>query len=110
MKYLLLIHPNRSRLSRLSCAEQDQLVHEYARVAATPGVSDYQLLRAADTATTVCVQDGETKVLDQPVGDPENSVAGYIVYQADDLDAALDFAAQVPAARMGGAVEVRPII
>jgi len=30
------------------------------------------------------------------------------VFEADDLDAAIELASRVPAARLGGAVEVRP--
>jgi hypothetical protein len=35
-------------------------------------------------------------------------VGGYYVVEADDLDAAIDLAARIPAARLGGAIEVRP--
>jgi hypothetical protein len=31
------------------------------------------------------------------------------MYEADDLDAAIELASKIPAARMGGAVEVRPL-
>jgi hypothetical protein len=37
-------------------------------------------------------------------------LGGYYLFEADDLDAALDVAARVPAARFGGAVEVRPLV
>jgi hypothetical protein len=33
-----------------------------------------------------------------------------MLFEADDLDAALALAAKVPAARLGGAVEVRPVV
>jgi hypothetical protein len=36
--------------------------------------------------------------------------AGYFVFEAADLDAAIELAARVPAARMGGTVEVRPVV
>ena len=37
-------------------------------------------------------------------------IAGYFLLEADDLDAALEVAERVPAARMGGGVEVRPLV
>jgi hypothetical protein len=35
---------------------------------------------------------------------------GHLVYEADDLDAAIELAARIPAARLGGAIEVRPVM
>jgi hypothetical protein len=40
----------------------------------------------------------------------KEAVGGYLIYEADDLDAAIALAAKIPAARMGGAIEVRPIV
>ena len=40
----------------------------------------------------------------------EGALGGYLVFEADDLDAAIELAARIPAARLGGAVEVRPIV
>jgi hypothetical protein len=34
--------------------------------------------------------------------------AGYAVYEAESMEAAVDLAARIPAARLGGAVEIRP--
>jgi len=36
--------------------------------------------------------------------------AGYLIYEADDLDTAIELAARIPAARIVGAIEVRPIV
>jgi hypothetical protein len=71
----------------------------------TPG----QGLETPDAATTVRVQDGKTLTTDGPFVDTKEALAGYLIYEADDLDAAIELAARVPAARLGGAVEVRPI-
>jgi len=40
----------------------------------------------------------------------KEAIGGYLVFEADDLDAAIELASRVPAAWMGGAVEVRPIV
>jgi hypothetical protein len=60
-------------------------------------------------ATTVRVRDGETLTTDGPFVSVKEALGGYFLYEADDLDAAIELASRVPAARMGGAVEVRPV-
>ena len=66
-------------------------------------------MQPPETATTVRVQDGRTMTTDGPFAEIKEAIGGYFVYEAADLDAALEMAARVPAARMGGAVEVRPV-
>ena len=56
------------------------------------------------------VQNGETLLTDGPFIDAKEHLGGYLVIELDDLDAALEIAARIPAARMGGAVEVRPLV
>jgi len=65
---------------------------------------------APEVATTVRVEDGKTLTTDGPFVEIKESIGGYFLYEADDLDAAIELAARVPAARLGGAVEVRPIV
>jgi hypothetical protein len=36
------------------------------------------------------------------------AIGGYYVVEADDLDAAIELASRIPAANLGGAIEVRP--
>jgi hypothetical protein len=111
MQYLLLIHSTTARngFNRLDEAEQKQIVGEYLAIAETPGVLGSNQLQPADTATTVRVQDGQTLTTDGPFIEAKEALGGYLLYEADDLDAAIALAARIPAARMGGAVEVRPV-
>jgi hypothetical protein len=76
----------------------------------TPGVSPGLELQPAETATTVRVEDGRTLTTDGPFAETKDALAGYILFEADDLDAAIELASRIPAARMGGAIEVRPIV
>jgi hypothetical protein len=62
------------------------------------------------TATTVRVQDGATLTTDGPFPETKEALGGYYLFEADDLDAAIELAARVPSARLGGAVEVRPVV
>ncbi len=112
MKYMLLIHSGDAvweRFDSLDEEEQKRILGEYLAIAEVPGVTDNHRLQPADTATTVRVQDGRTLTTDGPFIEAKEELGGYYVYEADDLDAAIDLAARIPAARMGGAIEVRPI-
>ena len=56
------------------------------------------------------VQDGKTLTTDGPFAETKEAIGGYLVFEADDLDAAIELASRIPAARMGGAIEVRPVV
>jgi hypothetical protein len=112
MKYLLQIYSTvlRDEFERLPADEQDAIVGEYMAIRKSPGVIGGEQLQPAETATTVRVRDGETLLTDGPFVDAKEHLGGYFLVEADDLDAALELAARIPAARMGGAVEVRPLV
>jgi len=116
MKYILLIHQGDAPTpytpedwARLSEEEQQSVYADYKAVSETPGVTPGLQLQPAETATTVRVQDGKTLTTDGPFPATKEALGGYLLLEADDLDAAIELASRVPAARMGGAVEVRPI-
>ncbi len=117
MKYMLLIHQGDSPTPRdpqewatLSEDEQKAVYADYQAINQTPGVTPGQGLDAPETATTVRVKDGKTLVTDGPFVEIKESIGGYLLFEADDLDTAIELAARIPAARLGGAVEVRPIV
>jgi hypothetical protein len=115
MKYMLLIHqgdtptPQSEAWATLSQDEQKAVFADYQAINQTPGVTPGLGLDVPETATTVRVQDGRTLTTDGPFVELKESIGGYLVYEADDLDTAIELAARIPAARLGGAVEVRPI-
>jgi hypothetical protein len=117
MKYMLLIHPGDSPTPRspeawaqLSEDEQKAVFADYNALGETPGVTAGQQLQPPETATTVRVQDGRTLTTDGPFVATKEALGGYLVYEADDIDAAIELAARIPAARTGGAIEVRPLV
>jgi hypothetical protein len=63
-----------------------------------------------ETSTTVRVENGETLTTDGPFVDTKEALGGYLFLEADDLDAAIELATRIPAARLGGAIEVRPVV
>ena len=117
MKYMLLIHQgsaptpyDQEAWGRLSEDEQQAVFADYQALNQTPGVSPGLQLQSPETATTVRVENGSTLTTDGPFVAIKEALGGYFVFEADDLDAAIEVAARVPAARMGGAVEVRPVV
>jgi hypothetical protein len=115
MKYMLLIHqgttplPGSPEWERLSEDEQKAVYRDYQATNETPGVTPGVWLQPPETATTVRVADGRTLTTDGPFVAVKEALGGYLFFEADDLDAAIELAARIPAARMGGAIEVRPI-
>jgi hypothetical protein len=117
MKYMLLIHQGDAptprspdEWGRLSEDEQKAVYADYKAVSETPGVSPGLELEDPGTATTVRVEDGKTLTTDGPFVATKEALGGWLLFEADDLDAAIELAARIPAARMGGAVEVRPAV
>src|SRR6476646_6253623 len=114
MKYMLLIHQvdaptpfDQEAWGRLSEDEQKAIYADYTAINETPGVAPGQGLPPPETATTVRVQNGKTLTTDGPFVAVKEALNGYLLYEADDLDAAIELASRIPAARLGGAVEVR---
>jgi hypothetical protein len=110
MKYILQIYPAAGELEGLSEDELNAVVDEYLAISQSPAVIGGDQLQPVETATTVRVENGQTLLTDGPFVDAKEHLGGYYVVDADDLDAALEIAARIPAARMGGAVEVRPLV
>src|SRR5918992_1073528 len=117
MKYLLFIHqgttatPNdQEAWNRLSEDEKAAVQTAYREINETPGVTPGEWMQPPETATTVRVENDRTLTTDGPFVELKEAVGGYLIYEADDLDAAIELAAKIPAARMGGAIEVRPLV
>jgi hypothetical protein len=111
MKYMLLIQSGGVEgFDELPENEQNAIYGEYMAISEAPGVSDGNQLQPAETATTVRVEDGKTLTTDGPFVETKEALGGYYLFEADDLDAAIEMAARIPAARLGGAVEVRPVV
>jgi hypothetical protein len=117
MKYMLLIHQGTTPTprdpeawARLSEDEQQAVFADYQAINETPGVTSGLQLDEPETATTVRVEDGKTLTTDGPFVELKEAIGGFLFFEADDLDAAIELAARIPAARLGGAIEVRPIV
>ena len=111
MKYLLEIYSAGmiEAFERLPPDEQEAIREELRAVERLPGVLVTARLQPVDTTTTVRVENGQTLLNDGPFIDAKEHVGGFALVEADDLDAALEIAARIPIARLGGAIEVRPL-
>ncbi len=116
MNYLVLIYqgttptPPSPEWDALPDEQKQQVYAGYQALNQSPGVTPGQQMEGPETATTVRVEDGRTLTTDGPFVELKEAVGGYFFVTADDLDAAIAVAAKVPAAAMGGAVEIRPLV
>jgi hypothetical protein len=117
MKYALFIHQGSTPTprdpeawERLPEEERNRVFADYKAINETPGVTPGLGLQDPETATTVRVENGQTLTTDGPLVEAKEAIGGWLIYEADDLDAAIELAARIPAARLGGAIEVRPIM
>jgi hypothetical protein len=116
MKFMLLIHQGTTPTPRdpeawasLSEQEQQAVFADYQAINETAGVTPGLQMESPEMATTVRVHDGKTMTTDGPFAEMKEALGGYLFFEADDLDAAIELAARIPAARLGGAIEVRPL-
>jgi hypothetical protein len=112
MQYILMDYIKEDGWPQLTRAEQEHWLGAYKgymQAMATAGVlKDSRGLWPTSSATTVRVADGKTQVLDGPYADTKEQLGGFHLIEADDLDAAISWAARSPTA-LHGVVEVRPL-
>ena len=113
MKYVLMIYqgptptlPGSDRWKALPEAEQKAIYTDYAEISKAPGVAPGPPLGLPNAARTVQVRDGRLQVRNGTY--LAEGVGGYMVFEAENMEAAVALAARIPAARLGGAVEIRP--
>src|SRR5215213_149152 len=115
MQFVLLIYqgstplPGTPEWEGLSSEEQKKVYADYAKLNKTEGVSPGPPLGLPEDATTVRVEDGKAVSSEGPYVDVKGAVGGYLVLDAESAEDAVALAARIPAARLGGAIEVRPV-
>jgi hypothetical protein len=110
MQYALLIYTTPGTVESLTPEERDALSREYYALRDEPGMLGGAGLQPITTATTIRQADGKPLVTDGPFADTKEAFGGYYLYEADDLDKAIEMASRIPALRLGGSVEVRPVL
>jgi len=112
MQYMLLIHTDDTPFRNATEEQRTQMSAPYAAynealIKAGAMVSG-ERLRSPTTAATVKVRNEKTEVLDGPFADTKEQLAGFYIVEADDMDAAIKWAARCPGAAHG-TIEVRPV-
>ncbi len=112
MKFLLQVRFNGADkvIAELPDGEQQTLTAEFEEIRRDAGVLDGNQLQPAATAATVRVDGRLTRTTDGPAVEAGYALDGYYIYEAPELDAAIAFAARIPVARLGGTIEVRPLL
>jgi hypothetical protein len=113
MRYMLLIIGDESRYSEMSEEEgkaQLERWSEYTKELVDAGAFVAgDGLQTSTSATTLRVQDGERLLTDGPFAETKEQIGGYYTIECKDLDEAIDWAAKLPSAALGGATEIRPV-
>ena len=111
MKYMLLVYHNEEHFSALGEDTHSAMLEESIRLARqVTSVGQYLAapLQPTSTATCVRVRNNKPVVTDGPYAETHEQLAGYLLIEAKNLDAAIGIAARVPGARIG-TIEIRPI-
>jgi hypothetical protein len=110
MQYVLLIYDDPKEWEKIAPEERASIYGEYMAVSNLPNTTSGAQLQPTGTARSVRVKNGETIVTDGPFAETKEALGGYYVIEADSAAEAEEIAARVPSARLGGTVEVRPVV
>ena len=110
MQYVLLVYDDGTQWENIPEAEYQKIYAEYAAVSALPATRSGQQLQPVDTARSVRIKDGERMITDGPFAETKETLGGFYIVETDTLEEAEAIAAQIPSSRLGGTVEVRPVV
>jgi hypothetical protein len=110
MKYALLIYDKPGSHEALEAQEREAVYAEYFALSDDARCVGGAQLGPVEAATTVEVRDGRALTTDGPFAETKEVFGGYYVFEVANLDEALELAARIPSARLGGKVEVRPLV
>ena len=114
MQYLLMIYDDEKTRAKMPEPQRDKLVHEYQEF--TQGIVKSGHFRAGarlqptSTSTTVRETNGKRVTTDGPFAETKEQLGGYYLVECRDLDEAISIAARIPSVRVGGSIEVRPVM
>ena len=114
MQYALLIYDDEATWQNMSDADRGRIMQEYGayteELRSRGAFVGGEALQPTASATTVSLQNGETLTTDGPFAETKEALGGFYLINADSLDDALEWAAKIPSARVGGKIEVRPVV
>jgi hypothetical protein len=110
MQYVLLIYDDPKQWQDIGPKEMESLYGEYMAVSQLPNTTGGAQLQPTETARSVRVKNGETIVTDGPFAETKEYLGGFYLVEADSPAEAAEIAARIPSARLGGTVEIRPVV
>jgi hypothetical protein len=114
MQYLLLIYDEEKTWDAMSEADRKAIAAEYDAFTDDIRKSGHfrngEALQPTTTATTVRVKNGKTMTTDGPFAETREQLGGMYLVEAANLDDAIEVAARIPSTRVGGSIEVRPVM
>lgn len=112
MKYLALIYTPENSAPDYGTPEFGAFMGEYqaahAKYAENNAMLSGEALDNSSTSTTVRVRDGKTETMDGPFVETKEQLGGFYLFECDNLDDAIQYAAMIPSAKFG-TVELRPV-
>ena len=113
MQYIALIYRDETNMLSPGTPEMEKLMAGYNSATETYKNDGVMVagdpLELSSTATTVRVRNGKTETMDGPFAETKEQLAGYYIFECDNLDDAIKYAAMIPHAALC-AIEVRPIM
>lgn len=109
MRYALFVYDAPGSLEPLGERERQQVHDEFVAVSALPAIVGHRL-QPSHTAITLSIEGGTVSTDAGPHADPRRELIGFYVLEADDVDRALEVATRIPTARLGGAIQVHPLV
>jgi len=113
VEFLALVYGDPDAWESLSEDDRAVAYEGYVAVSrdaqAAGALVDASELESPDAATSVRVRNGDAVVTDGPYAEVKESLGGYYLLSCDTIDDAIGWAAKIPAAWTGGAIEIRPV-
>ena len=114
MQYMLMCCFDEERWVKMPETQKGQIMQEYGEVIQGIVKSGHfragAQLQPTSTSTTVREKNGKLITIDGPFAETKEQLGGYHLVECQDLDEAIAIAARIPTLRVGGAIEVRPVV
>jgi hypothetical protein len=114
MQYLLMIYDDEQAFAALPEAQRAKILTDYRDFTQSIVQSGHfragAQLQPSGTATVLREPGGKRAITDGPYAETREQLAGYYLVECENLDQALGLAGRIPSVRIGGAIEVRPLV
>jgi hypothetical protein len=106
MPYVLFVYDRPDSLASLPDEASQAVYREYEALAEIPDMVGHRL-QPGDPGTTLTITDERGHPRLEPIATDGLRIIGFYLLATDDAERAMQLAARIPAARLGGAIEIR---